>query len=90
VASNQVRIIGGTEGRSALTELRELVGELVASRDLLSQLTIRDIKLRYKQAVMGFGWALLMPILVVPPGASSGSRYRARPAMGWASRAWPA
>jgi len=69
LASNQVRIIGGTEGRSALTELRELVGELVASRDLLSQLTIRDIKLRYKQAVMGFGWALLMPILVVSAGS---------------------
>lgn len=68
MASNQIRIIGGTGGRSALAELRELAGELIASRDLLSQLTIRDIKLRYKQAVMGFGWALLMPILVVFAG----------------------
>ena len=51
-----------------LAELSELGRELAASRDLLSQLTIRDIKLRYKQAVMGFGWALLMPLLVVAAG----------------------
>jgi ABC-type polysaccharide/polyol phosphate export permease len=51
-----------------VAEMRELARELMASRDLLSQLTIRDIKLRYKQAVMGFGWALLMPLLVVAAG----------------------
>jgi ABC-type polysaccharide/polyol phosphate export permease len=64
----QVRMIGGTAGRSMLAEFRELVHELISSRELLRQLTIRDIKLRYKQAVMGFGWALLMPILVVSAG----------------------
>lgn len=37
-------------------------------RDLLYQVTLRDIRIRYKQAVMGFGWALLMPALVVLAG----------------------
>ncbi len=67
-SSLPVRVIGGVGGRSILAELRELAQELIASRDLISQLTIRDIKLRYKQAVMGFGWALLMPLLVVSAG----------------------
>jgi lipopolysaccharide transport system permease protein len=67
-SSLPVRVIGGPAGRSTLVEVRELITELVTSRDLLGQLTIRDIKLRYKQAVMGFGWALLMPILVVSAG----------------------
>lgn len=67
-SSLPVRVIGGPGGRSVVAEMRELARELVASRDLLSQLTIRDIKLRYKQAVMGFGWALLMPLLVVAAG----------------------
>jgi ABC-type polysaccharide/polyol phosphate export permease len=34
----------------------------------MGQLTKRDIKIRYKQAVMGFGWALFMPILIVLAG----------------------
>ena len=37
-------------------------------RELLAQLTRRDIKIRYKQAVMGLAWALLMPLLVVVAG----------------------
>lgn len=31
-------------------------------------LTLRDIKIRYKQSVMGFAWAVLMPILVIGSG----------------------
>lgn len=38
------------------------------SRDLLAQLVRRDIRIRYKQAAMGFLWALLMPTLVVLSG----------------------
>jgi len=37
-------------------------------RDLLLMLTWRDIKIRYKQSVMGFLWAILMPVLVVGSG----------------------
>src|SRR5678815_734437 len=32
-------------------------------RELLVQLTARDLLLRYKQTAMGFGWALLTPML---------------------------
>ena len=47
---------------------REMVYELVEYRDLLLQLTLRDIRIRYKQAVMGFAWAILMPMLIVGAG----------------------
>lgn len=42
--------------------------EVWERRELLRQLVNRDVRLRYHQAVMGFLWALLMPILVL--GAS--------------------
>jgi ABC-type polysaccharide/polyol phosphate export permease len=32
-------------------------------------MTLRDLRVRYKQAVMGFGWAILMPVLIVAAGA---------------------
>ena len=48
--------------------LREMVQELVQYRELLWQMVLRDIRIRYKQAVMGFGWALLMPLLIVGAG----------------------
>ncbi|CAA9308309.1 MAG: O-antigen export system, permease protein [uncultured Gemmatimonadaceae bacterium] len=53
---------------SILGDLREVVGDLWRSRELLQQLTLRDLKLRYKQAVMGLGWALFMPLLVILSG----------------------
>jgi len=37
-------------------------------RDLLFMLTWRDIRIKYKQSVMGFMWALLMPALIVSAG----------------------
>ena len=37
-------------------------------RDLLLMLTWRDIRIKYKQSVMGFMWALLMPALIVSAG----------------------
>lgn len=51
-----------------LGDIRESVADIRAHRELLFQLTARDIKLRYKQAVMGFAWAIFMPILVVMAG----------------------
>lgn len=53
---------------SLLGDLREIVRELWESRFLLYQLTLRDLRIRYKQAVMGFGWAVLMPVLIVFAG----------------------
>jgi ABC-type polysaccharide/polyol phosphate export permease len=49
-------------------DLRESIADVRAHRELLVQLTSRDVKLRYKQAVMGFAWAIFMPILVVMAG----------------------
>lgn len=49
-------------------EKRRLFHELMQHRDLLLMLTWRDIKIRYKQSVMGFLWAILMPILVIGSG----------------------
>ena len=37
--------------------------------ELLWQMVLRDIKLRYKQAIMGFFWALFVPLMVVCSGA---------------------
>ena len=45
-----------------------IVSELWHSRDLLAQFIRRDLTVRYAQAIMGFGWALLMPILIVGAG----------------------
>jgi ABC-type polysaccharide/polyol phosphate export permease len=49
-------------------DLGEFVRELVDHRELLSQVTRRDMRIRYKQAVMGVGWAVIMPLVVVLSG----------------------
>jgi lipopolysaccharide transport system permease protein len=45
------------------------MSELFQYRELLLMLAWRDISIRYKQAVMGFLWAILMPVLIVGSGA---------------------
>jgi lipopolysaccharide transport system permease protein len=47
---------------------RFLASEAVQYKDLLLMLTWRDIRIKYKQSVMGFLWAILMPILIVSSG----------------------
>ena len=37
-------------------------------RDLLLMITWRDIHIKYKQSVMGFLWALFMPVVIVAAG----------------------
>lgn len=49
-------------------ERRSLFRELLQHRDLLLMLTLRDIKIRYKQSIMGVLWAVLLPVLVVGSG----------------------
>ena len=44
-------------------DVREIVAEQIAYRELLARMTHRDLLLRYKQTVMGFGWAVLMPVV---------------------------
>ena len=43
-------------------DLRDMVQELVQYRELLASMTRRDLLLRYKQTIMGFGWSILMPV----------------------------
>src|SRR5271156_2945849 len=49
-------------------QMREYLRELNKYRGLFWMLTYRDIKVRYKQSVMGFLWAILMPIMIVMSG----------------------
>jgi lipopolysaccharide transport system permease protein len=54
--------------RTVIGDLREIVAELRQCGDLIQQLTLRDIRIRYKQAALGFLWALLIPVAVVLAG----------------------
>jgi lipopolysaccharide transport system permease protein len=85
------------ESESVWTTLRAGVREVIEYRELLFQLTLRDVRIRYKQAVMGFGWALVMPLLVVGAGLlvkiamaqMSGSEFQAESFAGMAVKALP-
>jgi lipopolysaccharide transport system permease protein len=48
--------------------MREKLRELYNYRELAYMIAYRDIKVRYKQTIMGFMWAILMPILIVLSG----------------------
>lgn len=48
--------------------LKEELRELYRYRELLFMIAARDIKVRYKQSIMGFFWAILMPSLIVTSG----------------------
>lgn len=48
--------------------LAEIVHDVRTYRELMLEFARRDIRIRYKQAVMGFGWAIFMPILIVLSG----------------------
>ena len=48
--------------------MKEELQELYKYRELLYMIAYRDIKVRYKQSVMGFMWAILMPVLIVMAG----------------------
>jgi ABC-type polysaccharide/polyol phosphate export permease len=43
-------------------DLAEMLREFVMYRELLYQMTRRDLLLRYKQTIMGVAWAVLMPL----------------------------
>jgi ABC-type polysaccharide/polyol phosphate export permease len=48
---------------SLRSDAAEMIREQFEFRELLVQMTSRDLLLRYKQTAMGFGWALLTPLL---------------------------
>lgn len=45
-----------------LADIREMLHEQVQYFELLVRLTDRDVKVRYKQSILGFGWAIFMPL----------------------------
>ncbi len=45
-----------------------MLSEIYKYRDLLSMLILRDIRIRYKQAAMGFLWAIFMPAVAILAG----------------------
>jgi lipopolysaccharide transport system permease protein len=42
-----------------------MAGELVAARHLLASLVLRDVRVRYRQTLLGFVWAVAVPVAVV-------------------------
>ena len=44
-------------------DVHEMMTELRDYRELFYMMTRRDILLRYRQTVMGFGWAVFMPVI---------------------------
>ena len=58
--------MSGSAGASQ--HMKEELRELYRHRELLYAIVGRDIKIRYKQSVMGFLWAILMPTLIVMAG----------------------
>jgi lipopolysaccharide transport system permease protein len=61
-------VMDGPRADRRIDARREKVEKLARYRDLLYMITWRDIKVKYKQSVMGFLWAVLMPMLVVLAG----------------------
>ena len=57
---DQVTVIEPPSGWRML-DLRELW----AYRELFWVLTARDIKVRYKQTVLGFAWAMIQPVMMM-------------------------
>ena len=48
-----------------MTRLQSWFGELIAYRELLINLVVRDVKTRYKNSVLGFVWSLLSPLAMM-------------------------
>ena len=46
-----------------MNTMREIFAEQWDYRELLVRMTMRDLSLRYKQTVMGLGWAIFMPLV---------------------------
>jgi ABC-type polysaccharide/polyol phosphate export permease len=49
--------------KQLIADCREMLAEQVQYRELLYEMTRRDLLIRYKQTIMGFGWAVFMPLV---------------------------
>src|SRR5438093_12405766 len=46
-----------------IADVKEMLTEQIHYRELLFEMTRRDLLIRYKQTIMGFGWAVFMPLV---------------------------
>jgi lipopolysaccharide transport system permease protein len=60
--------LDGLPPRSIVADLGTIVRNLLRYRELLVELTRRDLRIRYTQAVMGVLWAILTPLVVALSG----------------------
>jgi ABC-type polysaccharide/polyol phosphate export permease len=51
-----------------ISDLSEVVHEIWQFRELLYQFVLRDLRVRYKQSVMGIAWTIFMPTMVILSG----------------------
>jgi lipopolysaccharide transport system permease protein len=49
--------------KQLMSDCREMFVEQLHYRELLYEMTRRDLLIRYKQTIMGFGWAVFMPLV---------------------------
>lgn len=54
---------GQAELDALARDVRKMLSEQWEYRELLFEMTRRDLLLRYKQTIMGFGWAVFMPLV---------------------------
>src|SRR5262245_30758055 len=57
---DKITIIQPTKGWRSLD-----LGELWSYRELLRVLVERDVRVRYKQTVLGFAWAIIQPVMAM-------------------------
>ena len=53
----------GSQSKSIISILHQ-IRQLISNRDLLSQLTKREIAARYRQSALGLSWSIIEPILL--------------------------
>lgn len=58
-------IVFGRDSSYTLATMIGLVKDIVARRDLLAMLVARNVKIRYKESVLGFLWTLLGPVFLI-------------------------
>jgi len=61
----RVLIPEGLVREGVFKSFREMLKELVSSRELITRLFIRDFLVRYKQSFLGIGWIIIMPVIVI-------------------------
>jgi lipopolysaccharide transport system permease protein len=44
---------------------RDMINEMISSRELIWRLFLRDFMAKYKQAIFGFLWAIIMPLAMI-------------------------